>query len=79
MNLDRIKHRRMPFLNKIEERKKKPPEGYRAITGPEAVRRARPLVDAVLQGTVPLDDATKDVIALVADDQYKKFRRMSRG
>lgn len=68
----------MPFLNKIEERKKKPPEGHRAISGPEALRRVSPLVHAVIQGAVPLDDATKDAVALVADSQYRKFKRMSR-
>jgi hypothetical protein len=79
MNYKRLAERRIPGLNKIQEREKLPPEGHRKITGPESIRRAKPLVDAVISGAVPLDEATKDAIALLGDAEYRKFRRLARG
>lgn len=79
MNYKRLVERPIPGLRQIQERAKLPPEGHRKISGPEAVRRAKPLVDAVVSGAIPLDEATKDAIALLGESEYKKFRRLSRG
>lgn len=79
MNVGKIAGRRIPGLNIIQERAKLPPEGHRQISGPESVRRVRPLVDAVVSRAVPLDEHTKDVYAHVADAEYQKFKRLSRG
>ncbi len=79
MNIQKIRERRIPGLNRIRERAKLPPEGHRAISGPESVRRVLPLVHGIVSGAVPLDEHTKDAYAHVADAEYQKFRRLSRG
>ena len=79
VNVQKIANRRIPGLNLIRERAKLPPEGHRAISGPESVRRIKPLVDGIVSGAVPLDQDTKDAYAHVAHAEYQKFKRIARG
>ena len=46
-NYQRLTERPIAGLRLIKERMKRPPEGYRAISGPESVRRAAPLVHEI--------------------------------
>lgn len=78
MNIDKIIHSRIPGLRQIRERAEHPPYGHQAISGPESVRRLSPLVHGVIQGTVPLDQATSEAYAHVAEAEYRKHQRLSR-
>lgn len=77
-NYQRLTERPIAGLRLIKERMKRPPEGHRAISRPESIRRAAPLVHEIVQGTVPLDDANKDAFALIAENEYRKHQRLAR-
>lgn len=78
MNFRKIAEGRIPGLRQIQERAKHPPDGHRAVPEAEVIRRLTPLVNSMVSGAVPLDDANKDAYAHVAEHHYRRYKGMQR-